>query len=69
MSFLLCKNKNIERSDDMKLSVLTSSYKIRGHNNNKLIENKVNKNTILKGYFSLKNGVDGSVIEHLGGDG
>jgi hypothetical protein len=37
--------------------------------NNKLIENRVNKNTILLGYLGLKNGVNESISEYLGGDG
>ena len=37
--------------------------------NNKLINNKVNKSTILKGNLALKNGVNGSINEYLGGDG
>ena len=37
--------------------------------NNKLINNKVNKSTILKGFIGLKNGVNGSIREYLGGDG
>ena len=37
--------------------------------NNKLINNKVNKSTILKGFISLKNRVNGSMSEYLGGDG
>ena len=37
--------------------------------NNKLIEKRVNKNTILLGFISLKNGVNGSISEYLGGDG
>ena len=37
--------------------------------NNKLINNKVNKCTILKGFIGLKNGVNGSMREYLGGDG
>jgi len=52
----------------MKLGVLISSYKIRGHNN-KLIEKRVNKNTILLGCLGFKNGVNGSMIEYLGGVG
>lgn len=46
-----------------------SSYKIRGHNNNKLIKNTVNKSTILWGFIDLKNGVNGSIREYFGGDG
>ena len=37
--------------------------------NNKLINNKVNKSTILKEFLGLKNGVNGSMREYLGGDG
>ena len=37
--------------------------------NNKLINNKVNKSTILKEFIGLKNGVNGSMREYLGGDG
>ena len=37
--------------------------------NNKLIKNTVNKSTILNGFISLKNGVNGSMSEYLGGDG
>jgi len=53
----------------MKLGVLTSSYKIRGYNNNKLIEKRVNKSTILKGFMGVKTGVNRSIHEYLGGDG
>jgi len=52
----------------MKLGVLTSSYKIRRHNNNKLIEKIVNKNTILLGCLDLKNEANRSMNEYLGGD-
>lgn len=38
-------------------------------NNNKLIEKRVNKNTILLGFIPLKDGVNGSISEYLGGDG
>jgi len=34
---------------------------------NKLIETRVNKNTILWGYFGLKNGVLDSIREYWGG--
>ena len=37
--------------------------------NNKLINNSINKSTILKGFIGLKNGVNGSMREYLGGDG
>ena len=37
--------------------------------NNKLIEKRVNKNTILSGYLGLKNGVNVSMSEYLGGVG
>ena len=37
--------------------------------NNKLINNKVNKSTILKEFLGLKNGVNESMSEYLGGDG
>ena len=37
--------------------------------NNKLINNKVNKSTILKEFIGLKNGVNESMSEYLGGDG
>jgi hypothetical protein len=37
-------------------------------NKNKLIEKRVNKNTILKEYLGLKNGVFESMSEDLGGD-
>lgn len=37
--------------------------------NNKLIEKRVNKNTILLESLSLKNGVNESMSEYLGGDG
>ena len=53
----------------MKLSVLKSSYNIGRHINNKLINNRINKSTILFGFIGLKNGVNGSMIEHMGGDG
>ena len=53
----------------MKLSVLKSSYNIGRHTNNKLINNKDNKCTILFGFLGLKNGVNGSVSEYIGGDG
>lgn len=36
---------------------------------NKLIEKRVNKNTILFEYLGLKNGVNGSISEYFGGDG
>jgi len=35
----------------------------------KLIEKRVNKNTILKGYLGLKNGVLESMNKYSGGDG
>jgi len=38
-------------------------------NNNKLIEKRVNKNTILLGYLGLKNAVNRSIREYLGGVG
>jgi len=38
-------------------------------NNNKLIEERANKNTILKSYLGLKNGVFKSMNEYFGGDG
>ena len=53
----------------MKLIVLKSSYNIGGHINNKLIKQNYNKCTILKGFIGLKNGVNGSMREYLGGDG
>jgi ribosomal protein S19 len=53
----------------MKLGVLTSSYKIRGYNNNKLIEKTVNKSTILWGFIGVKIEVFDSMREYLGGDG
>ena len=37
--------------------------------NNKLIKNNSNKCTILKGFIGLKNGVNGSMSEYLGGVG
>ena len=37
--------------------------------NDKLIEKRVNKNTILFGYLGLKNGVFESMSEDFGGDG
>jgi len=37
--------------------------------NNKLIEKRVNKNTILKGCLGLESGVNRSMSENLGGDG
>ena len=37
--------------------------------NNKLINNSINKSTILKEFLGLKNGVNGSMREYLGGDG
>ena len=37
--------------------------------NNKLINNSINKSTILKEFISLKNGVNESMSEYLGGDG
>lgn len=37
--------------------------------NNKLINNKVNKCTILKEFLGLKNGVNESIKEYFGGDG
>lgn len=37
--------------------------------NNKLINNKVNKSTIIKEFIGLKNGVNESMSEYLGGDG
>ena len=37
--------------------------------NNKLINNRMNKSTILKGFIVLKNGANGSIMEYLGGDG
>jgi hypothetical protein len=42
---------------------------IYNKNNNKLIEKRVNKNTILSGFWGLKNGVYGSMSENFGGDG
>ncbi len=53
----------------MKLNVLMPSYDIGRHTDNKLIENRVNKNTILFGFFGLKNGVFESMSEYFGGDG
>ena len=37
--------------------------------NNKLIKQSMNKSTILFGFMGLKNGVNGSIKEYLGGDG
>ena len=37
--------------------------------NNKLINNRMNKCTILKEFLGLKNGANGSMSEYLGGDG
>ena len=61
--------KNIERSDDMKLIVLKSSYNNVGRHNNKLINNRMNKCTILKEFIGLKNRVNGSIMEYFGGGG
>jgi uridine kinase len=53
----------------MKLIVLKSSYNIGRHINNKLINNKPNKCTILCGFMWFKNEAFESMSEYLGGDG
>ena len=51
--------------NNKELSINNKEEKI----NNKLIKQSINKSTILKGFLGLKNGVNRSINEYLGGDG